>query len=138
MAKRRSGARVSERDERTMRLKRREKVEFPVPARHPLAKFQTLTRVRSADDIPGFLRAWEEVAASQDQPPATPARLVAQLKKEKISVLRINPLHLHIPDGAAVTLNNPLNQVDADSITIAGTLVSKGELVVTCNTLTME
>jgi hypothetical protein len=138
MAKRRSGAPASERDERTLRLKRGDKIEFPVSAKHPLAKFQTLTPVRSPDDIRGFLRAWEEVAAAQDQPPVTPADLVAQLKKEKISVLRISSLHLRIADRAVVTLNNPLNQLDADSITIAGTLVSRGDLVVTCKTLTME
>jgi len=138
MAKRVSPARPSKEDERTLHIKRGEKIEFPVPARHRLAKFQKLTPVRSAKDITEFVRLWEQVAAANDHPPLTPARLVTQLKKEEIGVLHIDTPNLHIAHRAVVTLNNPLNQLDCDSVTIAGILVARGELVLNCNTLRVE
>ncbi|MET1040408.1 MAG: hypothetical protein ABWZ90_05175 [Acidimicrobiales bacterium] len=45
---------------------------------------------------------------------------------------------LRIPKGAVLTLNNPLNHIECDDVTIAGDLVAHGELVLRCNTLTVE
>jgi hypothetical protein len=125
-------------DERKLHCKRGEKIEFPVPAEHGLARFQTVTPVRSAEDIVEFLGLWAKVAEAKDQPPLTPADVVAQLKKEKVSVLRVAANSLRIPDRAVVTLNNPLNHLECDDVTIAGDLVVHGELVLRCNTLTVE
>ena len=104
----------------------------------PLARFQTLTPVRSAEDIVEFLGLWAKVAEAKEQPPPTPDDLVAQLKKEKVSVLRVAASSLRIPARSVVTLNNPLNHVECDDVAIGGDLVSRGELVLTCNTLTVE
>jgi hypothetical protein len=125
-------------DERKLHCKRREKIEFPVPEEHPHAKFQTLTQVRSAEDIADFLPLWAKIAEARDQPPPAPADQVAQLKKDEISVLRVAVTSLRIPDGAVMTLNNPLNHVECDDVTIAGDLVAQGDLVLRCNTLTIE
>ena len=63
---------------------------------------------------------------------------MAQLKRDEISVLRVAATSLRIPKGAVLTLNNPLNHIECDEVTIAGDLVAHGELVVRCNTLTLE
>lgn len=125
-------------DEWKLHCKRGEKIEFPVPAEHALARFQTLTPVRSAEDIVDFLGLWAKLAETKDQPPPTPADLVAQLKKAKVSVLRVAASSLRIPARSVMTLNNPLNQLECDDLTIAGDLVVQGELVLRCNTLTVE
>jgi hypothetical protein len=135
MAKR--AAASPERDERTLHIKRGEKVEFPVRARHPLARFQQLTPVRSSDDVYDFLKLWERVAETRGQPPATPATLVRRLKQEKLNVLRLSTSNLRIDNRAVVTLSNPLIQLEFDEVRIAGDLVARGELVLKCNTLTM-
>jgi hypothetical protein len=138
MPKRTTGQRSPKGDDFTLRVKRGEKIEFPVPSKHPLARFQTLTPVRSSDDISDFLRLWEQVAARKDQPPVAPSTAVSQLKKQKTKVLRIAAHDLHIAKGAVVTLNNPLNELECDGVTVAGDLVSQGELVLKCETLNVE
>jgi hypothetical protein len=127
----------AEEGERTLHVKRGQKIEFPVPSKHPLARFQKLTPVRSADDVYEFLRLWEQVAAAREQPPLTPSTVVARLKKEKVQVLRLSTSNLRIDNRAVVTLSNPLNQLEFDSVEIAGDLVARGELVLKCDTLTM-
>jgi hypothetical protein len=97
-----------------------------------------MTPVRSVDDIAPFLKLWEGLAAAQDQQPVAPAVLVAQLKKQKIKVLRIDADALQVANRATLTLNNPLNQLECADVTIAGDLVALGDLVLTCNTLTLE
>ena len=124
--------------ERKLHCRRAEKIEFPVPAEHDLAGFQTLTPVRSAKDLSDFLGLWANVAEVRDQPPPTPADVVAQLKKDKINVLHVAVSSLRIPDRAVVTLNNPLNYLECDDLTIAGDLIVHGDLVLRCNTLTVE
>lgn len=138
MPKRAAVTRLQQRDERVLDVKRGEKIEFPVTAKHPFARFQTMTPVRSTDDIVAFLKLWESVAAAQDQPPVAPAALVAQLKKQKVKVLRIAVDALRISNRATVTLNNPLTQLDCADVTIEGDLIALGDLVLTCNTLTLE
>lgn len=135
MAKREAAA--PERDEPALHIKRGEKVEFPVRARHPLARFQELTPVRSADDVYDFLKLWEKVAEARGQPPATPATLVRRLKQEELQVLRLSTSLLRVDNRAVVTLSNPLIQLEFDEVRIAGDLVARGELVLKCNTLTM-
>jgi hypothetical protein len=138
MPKRAAATRPQKRDERVIDVKRGEKIEFPVSAKHPLARFQTMTPVRSADDIVAFLKLWESAAAARDQLPVAPAILVGQLKNQKVKVLRITADALRISNRAMVTLNNPLNHLDCMDVTIAGDLVAFGDLVLTCNTLTLE
>jgi hypothetical protein len=138
MSERPSKAPASKRAERRLHCKRREQVEFPVPAEHDLARFQTLTPVRSAEDVQDFLGAWAKVAEGRDQAPPSALELAAQLKKQKVSVLRVAVDSLRIPDRAVVTLNNPLNHIECDEVTIAGDLVVHGDLVLRCNTLTIE
>jgi len=138
MQKRPAAARAPRHDERKLHCKRGEKLEFPVPKEHPHARFQTLTPVRSAEDIGDFLPMWAKVAEAKDQPPPAPADVVAQLKKDKISVLRVATTSLRIPARTVVTLNNPLNHIECDDITIAGDLIAQGDLVLRCNTLTIE
>lgn len=125
-------------DERKLHCKKREKIEFPVPEDHPHARFQTVTPVRSAEDIADFLPLWANVAEAKDEPLPAPADLVAQLKKDEISVLRVAVTSIRIPDGAVMTLSHPLNHVECDDITIAGDLVAQGDVVLRCNTLTIE
>lgn len=133
-----AAAPAQQENERKLHCKRGDKVEFPVPAEHPHSIHQTLTPVRSAEDIGDFLGLWATVAEARDQPPPAPADLVAQLKRDEISVLRVAATSLRIPKGAVLTLNNPLNHIECDEVTIAGDLVAHGELVVRCNTLTLE
>ena len=135
MAKEPSGA--AKRGDRILRVKPGETVEFPVPAKHPLARFQTITPVRSTKDVVAFLPMWEKAAASRDQP-AVPARLVAQLKQHEIGVLHIAADAFEVPARATVRLNNPLCQIDCADVTIAGDVVVTGDLVLTCNSLTLE
>jgi len=94
--------------------------------------------VRSAEDIADFLPLWANVAEAKDEPLPAPADLVAQLKKDEISVLRVAVTSIRIPDGAVMTLSHPLNHVECDDITIAGDLVAQGDVVLRCNTLTIE
>ena len=138
MPKRKAAAPAPRGDERKLHCKRAEKIEFPVPAEHGLARFQTLTPVRSAEDIGEFLGLWAKVEEAENRPPPTPADVAAQLKKDKVSVLRVAFSSLRIPDRAVVTLNNPLNHLECDDVTIAGDLVVHGDLVLRCNTLTVE
>jgi hypothetical protein len=137
MAKGTPAAEQPDRHEGTLSVKRGEKISFPVPAKHPLARFQSLTPVRSAEDLAEFVPMWEKAAASRDQPPPTLDDLVVQLKKEKANVLHLAATELRIPRGAVVTLDNPLNALRFDEATIVGDLVSSGELVLTCDTLTV-
>jgi hypothetical protein len=125
-------------DERKLHCKRREKIEFPVPEEHPHARFQTLTPVRSTKDIGDFLPLWANVAEANDQSLPAPADLAAQLKKDKISVLRVAVTSLRIAGGSVMTLNNPLNHLECDDMTISGDLVVQGDLVLRCNTLKVE
>jgi hypothetical protein len=133
----RRGGAAPEGDERTIHVKRGEKIEFPVPARHPLAKFQRLTPVRSADDIYEFLRLWEKVAEASEQSMPRPAELVARLKKEKVAILHLSTANLRIDSRASVTLDNPLIQLEFTNVRIAGDLIARGELVLKADTLTM-
>jgi hypothetical protein len=135
MAKR--PAATPKRDERTLHIKRGQKIEFPVAAKHPLARFQRMTPVRSADDVYDFLKLWEKVAEASELPPASPATLVRRLKKENIKVLSLSTSTLRVDSGAVVTLSNPLIQLEFDEIRIAGDVVANGELVLKCTTLTM-
>lgn len=125
-------------NERTLHVKAGKKIEFPVAAKHPLAKFQTLTPVRSAGDAREFLVVWAQNAAASDLPTPNPAALVARLKKARVGVLRLLANDLRIERGAVVTLNGPLNQLEFDNVTIAGDLVVRGDLILKCTSLTME
>ncbi|MET1040409.1 MAG: hypothetical protein ABWZ90_05180 [Acidimicrobiales bacterium] len=62
VAKRPAAAPAQPEDERKLHCKRGDKFEFPVPADHPHSIHQTLTPVRSADDIGDFLGVWATVA----------------------------------------------------------------------------
>jgi hypothetical protein len=135
MAKRPAAA--PEGDDRRLHIKRGEKIQFPVPAKHPLARFQRMTPVRTAADVYDFLKLWEKVAEASELPPASPATLVRRLKKEKVKVLSLSTSTFRVDSGAVVTLNNPLIQLEFDDVRIAGDLVANGELVLKCTTLTM-
>ncbi|HKD03413.1 MAG TPA: hypothetical protein VKB77_13325 [Terriglobales bacterium] len=126
------------RSEPTIHIKAGEKVEFPVAAKHPLAKFQTVTAVRAAEDVQEFLALWAQNAAVRDEPAPDTAAVVAHLRKVKLGLLRLFTKDLRIDKGAVVTLNNPLNQLEFDNVLIAGDLVVRGDLVLKCNALTIE
>lgn len=127
-----------ERNEFTLHIKAGEKIEFPVEPKHPLARFQTLTPVRSAEDVHEFLLLWAQNAAAREQPTAESSALVARLTEAKLGLLRLFTKDLRIDKGAVLTLNNPLNQLEFDSVLIAGDLVVRGDLIVKCNALTIE
>src|SRR5258706_317402 len=111
-------------NERKLHIKRGEKITFPVPANHRFAKFQKLTPVRSPEDIYHFLLNWAQIAKAKGQPPPNPKTLVEQFARGKSRVFHLTPSLIRIAKGAVLTLNNPLNQLDADSIEIEGDLVS--------------
>ncbi len=138
MAKRSSAAQPPNREEHKLHCKRQEQIEFPVPADHDLARFQRLTPVRSAEHVQDFLGLWAQVAEAKGESLPTAEEIAGQLKKQKVSVLRVAATSLRIPDRAVVTLNNPLNYIECDDVTIAGDLVVQGDLVLRCNTLTVE
>ena len=125
-------------EERTLHIPAGKKIEFPVPAKHPLARFQTLTPVRSGEDIHEFLLLWARNATAREQPTPDSATLLARLRQAKLEVLRLATNDLRIESGAVLTLNNPLNQLQFDNVTIAGELVSRGELILKCHTLTIQ
>ena len=102
--------RVRKGGERTLHIKAGKEISFPVPARHPLARFQTLTPVRSAKDVHEFLTLWGRRAAAREQPMPTAANVVGRLRKAKLSVLRLYTNDLRIDRGAVLTLNNALNR----------------------------
>jgi hypothetical protein len=137
MSKRPAKAPALTGDDRKLHCKRGDKIEFPVPADHDLARFPTMTPVRSAEDVREFLGLWASVAAARDQPPPAPAAVVAHLKKNEVSVLRVAVTSLRVPDRSVLTLNHPLNHIECDDVTIAGDLVVQGDLVLRCNTLTL-
>ena len=128
----------SKRHARTLHVKAGRKIEFPVAARHPLAKFQRLTPVRSAADVNEFLMLWARKAAAQEQPTPDKGKVLAQIKKAKLRIFRLFTSHLRIEKGAVLRLNNPLNQLDFDTVTIAGDLVVRGDLILNCSTLTLK
>lgn len=121
--------------EGNLALRKSESIQFPVRKSHPYARFQVLRRVRSADDIPAFFQLWNDIADSREQPRPQPKRVLADLIKAKVSVLRIAPGNLDIPQGAVMVLNNPLNEIEVDRANIAGDLISRGQLFLKCNTL---
>ena len=125
-------------NERTIHVKAGKKIEFPVDAKHPLARFQTLTPVRSADDVQEFLMLWAQNAAARELPTPDPAALVARLKKAKLGVLRLFANDLRVERGAVVTLNSPLNRLEFDNVTIAGDLIVRGDLVLNCTSFAIE
>ena len=130
---------VRDGNERTvLHVKKGKKVAFPVGARHPLAKFQTLTPVRSAEDVREFQAVWAQNAAARELPTPKSAALAARLKKARAGVLRLLANDLRIERGATVTLTGPLTQLEFDNVTIAGNLVVRGDLVLKCTTLTLE
>lgn len=126
------------RSELTLHVKAGEKIEFPVAEKHPLARFQTLTPVRSAGDVHEFLMLRARDAAAREQPTPDTAALVSRLSEAKLGILRLFTSHLRIEKGAVLTLNNQLNQLEFDSVTIAGDLVVRGDLILNCNSLTIE
>jgi len=89
------------------------------------------------DDVYEFLRLWEKVAEAREESLPRPAALVARIKKERVSILHLSTSNLRIDGRAAVTLNNPLIQLEFENIYIAGDLIARGELVLKCDTLTM-
>src|SRR5262245_66114572 len=99
----------SRRHARTLHVKAGRKIEFPVAARHPLAKFQRLTPVHSADDVHEFLMMWARKAAASEQPTPDTANVLVQIKKAKLRVFSLLTSHLRIDKGAVLTLTNPLN-----------------------------
>ena len=138
MAKRSSAAQPPGGEERKLHCKRQDRIEFPVPADHELARFQTLTPVRSAEHVQDFLGLWAQMAEAKGESLPTAEEIAGRLKKQKVSVLRVAATSLRIPDRAVLTLNNPLNHIECDEVTIAGDLVLHGDLVLRCNTLTIE
>ena len=124
--------------ELTLHVKAGQKIEFPVAKKHRHAKFQTLTPVRSASDVHEFLSLRARDAASRDLPAPNSRALVSRLREAKLGVLRLFMRELRIDKGAVLTLNNPLNQLDFDNVTIAGDLVVRGDLILNCNTLTIK
>jgi hypothetical protein len=126
------------RNEQILHVKAGKKIEFPVPAKHPLAAFQKLTPVRSADEVHAFLILWAHKAASRAEPTPDAAVVVAQLKKAKLSVLHLLGNNLRIDHGAVVTLNNPLNHLEFDTVTIVGDLAVHGDLILKCTSLSVK
>jgi len=122
----------------TLHVKAGEKLEFPVAEKHPHAKFQTLTPVQSAQDVHEFLMLRARDAAARERPTPDSAALVSRLREAKLGILRLFTSHLRIDKGAVLTLNNPLNHLEFDSVTIAGDLVVRGDLILKCNSLTAE
>lgn len=123
--------------EQPLHVKAGEEIEFPVAEKHPLAKFQTLTPVSCADDVQEFLKMWTENAGGKEQATPNVAKLVAQLSGAKLKVLRVATTGFRVDKGAVVTLNNPLNHLEFDNVTIAGDLVSRGDLILKCNVLSI-
>jgi hypothetical protein len=136
--KTRRSKRDTKQNERTLHIKPGTKVTFPVPAKHPFAKFQKMTRVRSTEDLHDFLAQWSRVAQAKDQSPPTAKSVVAWFAKARVQILRLSPSAIRIGKGAVVTLNNPLNHLQADTIEIAGDLVSRGDLILDCATLSIK
>jgi hypothetical protein len=122
----------------TLHIKAGEKITFPVSAKHRLAKFQKLTLVRSTDDLYDFLVHWDKFAKAKGESSPTPKDVVARFSKARIRVFRLNTSFIRIGKGAVVTLSNPLNHVQADTIELAGDLVSRGDLILNCTTLSIK
>jgi hypothetical protein len=135
LAGKRSAA--SKTDEETIRVRRGDRVEFPVPARHPLARFQELVAVRSVTELSHFLVLWEKLAEGRDVPPLDPAAILRRLKRDQVKILHLSTATLRIDSGAVMTLNHPLNQLEFTDIRIAGDLVAHGDVVLKADTLTM-
>ncbi len=129
---------VSKRNDAIIHIRAGQKVTFPVHAKHPLAKFQKRTPVRSTDDLYDFLVHWGQFEKANDRPTPTPKNLVARFAKSRIHIVRISSSLIRIDKGAVVTLNNPLNHLQADTIEIAGDLVSRGDLILNCTTLSIQ
>jgi|RhiMetdeSRZDD1v2_1073273.scaffolds.fasta_scaffold39080_2 hypothetical protein len=124
--------------QQTLHVKAGQKIEFPVAKKHRHARFQTLTPVRSASDVHEFLSLRARDAASRERPAPNSRVVVSSLREAKLRVLRLVTRELRIDKGAVLTLNNPLNQLDFDNVTIKGDLVVRGDLILNCNTLTIE
>lgn len=122
----------------TLHIKAGEKITFPVSSKHRLAKFQKLTPVRSTDDLHDFLIHWDKFAKAKGESSPTPKDVVARFSKARIQILRLNTSFIRIDKGAVLSLNNPLNHVQADTIELAGDLVSRGDLVLNCTTLSIK
>lgn|SRR5262249_364411 len=127
-----------QRNEQTLHVKAGQKIEFPVAKKHSLARFQTLTSVRSAGDVHEFLLLWARDARARGRPTPEPSTMVARMSRAKLQVFRLFTNNLRIDRGAVLTLNNPLNQLDFDRVTIAGDLVVRGDLILNCNTLEIQ
>ena len=121
-----------------LHIKAGEKITFPVSSKHRFAKFQKLTPVRSTEDLYDFLVHWDNFAKAKGELSPTPKDVVARFAKARIRVFRLNTTSIRIGKGAVVTLNNPLNHVQADTIEIAGDLVSRGDLILNCTTLSIK
>src|SRR5262245_44917246 len=102
--------------ELTLHIKAGQKIAFPVKKKHRLAKFQTLTPVRSASDVHEFLSLRARDAASRERPAPNSRVVVSSLREAKLGVLRLVTRELRIDKGAVLTLNNPLNQLDFDNV----------------------
>jgi ABC-type cobalamin transport system ATPase subunit len=125
------------RDNNNLALRESESVEFPVAKNHPYARFQSMRRVQSVEDISQFLQLWNEIADIKREPRPQPKKVLAELIQEKVSVMRIAPANLHLPKGSVLVLNNPLNEVEVANASILGDLISRGELCLKCNILSV-
>ena len=112
-------------------------VNFPVPSDHPLAKYQQLQPVPAVGNLSDLAVVR---VLTKSNPNLSTAQITAtvagMLNSANVSsILTLNLPDITVQEGATMVLGGPINKLNANNVTIEGTLVVHGSLNLTCNQL---
>jgi hypothetical protein len=126
-------------------LEERERISFPVEAGNPLAEVQRVIEVKDLEDVKDFAfviewqRAFQERAPEERRSPVSltgglPSKAqLLQAVQVLGGVLQLQLADFVVPAGATVVMQNALNRIVANKVTIQGTLEAQGNLAITCD-----
>src|SRR5690242_20993218 len=106
-------------DDRVLRLRAGETLEFPVDPDDPLAAFQTLQRVYEPVDVD---------ASGFKLPAESQHEVMQRLGQRMIAtgVLQLDLDHIEIPRDATLRVNYPFVRINADHLHLTGSIETLG------------